>query len=211
MSLLWWWMAPASLMVNKVDMVTPKEVLLPRIEAYRKLGNFADVYPISAQDGDNVAELVEHLRRMMPVGTPYFPPGQISDQDENFMAEEIIREKVLSCTYREVPHAVAVKLEECRPAVNKPDQLYLKAVIYLDKPVSNSGRLKQKINEYAEDVEIEVEVEIEDAVDYILKQKSLVASGDAIILDNCDKWFNLVKRVIDENIGPFPYIDICPR
>ena len=86
-----------------------------------------------------------------------------------------------------------------------------KAVIYLDKPVSNSGRLKQKINEYAEDVEIEVEVEIEDAVDYILKQKPLVASGDAIILDNCDKWFNLVKRVIDENIGSFPYIDICPR
>ena len=62
-----------------------------------------------------------------------------------------------------------------------------------------------------EDVEIEVEVEIEDAVDYILKQKPLVASGDAIILDNCDKWFNLVKLVIDENIGPFPYIDICPR
>ena len=121
------------LVVNKVDMVTPKEVLLPRIEAYRKLGNFADVYPISAQDGDNVAELVEHLRRMMPVGTPYFPPGQISDQDENFMAEEIIREKVLSCTYREVPHAVAVKLEECRPAVNKPDQLYLKAVIYVER------------------------------------------------------------------------------
>jgi hypothetical protein len=86
-----------------------------------------------------------------------------------------------------------------------------KAVIYLDKPVSNSGRLKQKINEYAEDVDIEVEVEIEDAVDYILKQKPLIASGDAIILDACDKWFNLVRYVIEENIGEYPYIDICPR
>jgi len=85
-----------------------------------------------------------------------------------------------------------------------------KAVIYLDKPVSNSGRLKQKINEYAEDVDIEVEVEIEDAVDYILKQKPLIASGDAIILDACDKWFNLVRYVIEENIGRYPYIDICP-
>lgn len=86
-----------------------------------------------------------------------------------------------------------------------------KAVIYLDKPVSNSGRLKQKINEYAEEVDIEVEVEIEDAVDYILKQKPLIASGDAIILDACDNWINLVRYVIEENIGRYPYIDICPR
>ena len=70
--------------------------------------------------------------------------------------------------------------------------------------------LKQKIYEYAEEVGIEVDVEIEDAVDYILKQKPLIASGDAIILDACDKWFNLVRCVIEENIGEYPYIDICP-
>ena len=86
-----------------------------------------------------------------------------------------------------------------------------KAVIYLDKPVSNSGRLKQKIYEYAGEVDLEVEVIIEDAVDYILKQKPLIASGDAIILDACDKWFNLVRCVIEDNIGEYPYIDICPR
>ena len=86
-----------------------------------------------------------------------------------------------------------------------------KAVIYLDKPVSNSGRLKQKIYEYAEDIETEIEVIIIDAVDYELKHKSLIASGDAIILNECDKWFNLVKRVIEENIGDYGYIDICPE
>ena len=86
-----------------------------------------------------------------------------------------------------------------------------KAFIYLDKPVSNSGRLRQKINKYAEEVDIEVEVEIEDAVDYILKQKPLIASGDAIILDACDKWFNLVRTVIEENVGEYSYIDICPE
>ena len=84
-----------------------------------------------------------------------------------------------------------------------------KAVIYLDKPVSNSGRLKQKIYEYAEDVDTEIEVIIIDAVDYQLKHKPLIASGDAIILNECDKWFNLVKKVIDENIGDYEYIDIC--
>ena len=86
-----------------------------------------------------------------------------------------------------------------------------KAVIYLDKPVSNSGRLKQKIYEYAEDIDTEIEVIIIDAVDYELKHKPLIASGDALILNECDKWFNLVKRVIEENIGDYEYIDICPE
>ena len=85
-----------------------------------------------------------------------------------------------------------------------------KGVIYLDKPVSNSGRLKQKIYEYADKSDIEVEVEIEDAVDHILKQKPLIATGDAIILDECDRWFNLVRTVIEDNIGEYTYIDICP-
>ena len=81
-----------------------------------------------------------------------------------------------------------------------------KGVIYLDKPVSNSGRLKQKIYEYADKFDIEVEVEIEDAVDHILKQKPLIATGDAIILDECDRWFNLVRTVIEDNIGEYTYI-----
>ena len=83
--------------------------------------------------------------------------------------------------------------------------------IQQEKPVSNSGRLKQKIYEYAENVDFEVEVLIEDAVDYELKSKPLIASGDAIILDACEKWFNLAKCVIEDNIGDYPYIDICPK
>lgn len=85
-----------------------------------------------------------------------------------------------------------------------------KAIIYLDKPVSNSGRLRQKINEHADDYDVEVDVVIEDAVDYVLKQKPLIASGDAIILNECDKWFNFVKCVIAQNIGDYPYINLCP-
>ncbi|MGM9992443.1 MAG: GTPase Era [Candidatus Bruticola sp.] len=125
--------SPKLLVINKVDKVTPREALLPRIEAYRKLGNFLDIYPVSAKCGDNLPELLECLRRLMPIGTPYFPEEQITDQDEERRAEEIIREKVLRCTYREVPHAVAVKLEECRPAVNKENVQYLRAVIYVER------------------------------------------------------------------------------
>ena len=86
-----------------------------------------------------------------------------------------------------------------------------KAVIYLDKPVSNSGRLKQRIFEFSDNVPFELEVLTEDAVDSILKTKPLIASADAIILDECDKWFNLNRYIVDNYIGSYPYIDIVPE
>ncbi len=108
-------------------------------------------------------------------------------------------------TYRLIPETdMAVKA-----LLETLDELKVgKAVIYLDRPVSNSGRLKQKIMDYASSMSFETEVIIEDAVDYELKQQPLVASGDAIILDECDKWFNLVKCVIRRRIGEYPYINI---
>lgn len=83
-----------------------------------------------------------------------------------------------------------------------------RAVIYLDKPVSNSGRLKQRIFELAGEVPFELEVLIEEQVDTILKGKPLVASGDAIILDECDKWFSLEREVIKTQIGDYAYIEL---
>lgn len=85
-----------------------------------------------------------------------------------------------------------------------------KAVIYLDKPVSNSGRLKQRIYEFAESISFELDVQIENPVDALLKTKPLIASSDAIILDKCSNWFNLVKYIINTKIGNFNYTDIIP-
>lgn len=82
-----------------------------------------------------------------------------------------------------------------------------KAVIYLDQPVSNSGRLKARIFELASDMHFALDVQIENPVDAILKTKPLIASGDAIILDECDRWFNLTNTVIAQQIGSYPYID----
>ena len=86
----------------------------------------------------------------------------------------------------------------------------LKAVIHLDKPVSNSGRLKQKIYEYADGKNYELEVLIEDAVDHELKEKSLVATGDAIILDNGSTTLHLAKYLSQKNLtvatGSIPVI-----
>ncbi|MDE6666272.1 MAG: DUF434 domain-containing protein [Ruminococcus sp.] len=83
-----------------------------------------------------------------------------------------------------------------------------KAVFYLDAPVSNSGRLKQKILEIMKNRPFETEVYTENAVDSILESKSCVVTADAVILDRCGSWYNLTDKVIRNHIGNYRYIDI---
>ncbi|MDB2110512.1 DUF434 domain-containing protein [Clostridium paraputrificum] len=75
-----------------------------------------------------------------------------------------------------------------------------KAIFYLDRPVSNSGRLKMKILEMFEGLELQIEVENIDNVDSVLKSKENVVSSDAIILDNCISWVNLNRNIIEEKL-----------
>lgn len=82
-----------------------------------------------------------------------------------------------------------------------------KAIFYLDKPVSNSGRLKMKILEILIDKELQIEVVNIDNVDAVLKSKENVVSSDAIILDNCISWINLNKYIIEGKIANANYID----
>ncbi|WP_366559178.1 DUF5616 domain-containing protein [Clostridium sp.] len=83
-----------------------------------------------------------------------------------------------------------------------------KAIFYLDRPVSNSGRLKMKILEMFEGSELQIEVENIDNVYSILQSKENVVSSDAIILDNCISWINLNRNIIEEKISNENYIDI---
>lgn len=83
-----------------------------------------------------------------------------------------------------------------------------KAVFYLDSPVSNSGRLKERILDILCNSGFEVQVNLIHNVDTVLKQMDYVITGDAIILDNCISWFNLAKEVIEQEIGGYPYIDL---
>ncbi len=83
-----------------------------------------------------------------------------------------------------------------------------KAVFYLDAPVSNSGRLKQKILEIMQGRPFETEVYVENSVDSILESKSCVVTADALILDRCECWYNLTDAVIRNYIGNYRYIDI---
>lgn len=101
---------PVFLLLNKIDRV-PKPVLLPLIESCSKEFAFTEIIPVSALTGDGVELALERLIAHLPEGQPYFPQDQFTDQPERFLAGEIIREKVMTGTRQEVPHAVAVRVE----------------------------------------------------------------------------------------------------
>lgn len=104
------------LLLNKIDRM-PKPALLPLMETCSKEFAFTELVPISALTGDGVELSLERLIAHLPDGEPYFPTDQVTDQPERFLAAEIIREKVMTSTKQEVPHAVAVRVEafEVRP------------------------------------------------------------------------------------------------
>ena len=100
-------------LLNKTDRLAPPQ-LLPLIADYPDKDAFAEVLPLSALRGDNVAALVECLVRYLPEGPPHFPPDMPTDRDERFLIAELIREQVMLRTHEEVPYAVAVEIEAFR-------------------------------------------------------------------------------------------------
>lgn len=82
-----------------------------------------------------------------------------------------------------------------------------KAVFYLDAPVSNSGRLKQRIEELLKEFSFEVQVEVIHNVDAVLEKMDYVITSDAIILNKCTSWINLNRKIMEEFIGDYPYIE----
>ena len=98
----------AFLILNKVDLIREKSKLLPLIEQYRKLYDFAEVVPISALKRNGLDTLLDMVIAALPAGPAYFPEDQITDQPARFMAAEIIREQVLVNTSEEIPYATTV-------------------------------------------------------------------------------------------------------
>ena len=99
------------LVLNKTDTVAPAR-LLPLIEQYRNLWEFADYIPVSARTGENLPLLVEKSIERLPPGPPLYPPDEFTDQPARFMAAEIVREKLFRETQQEIPYNTAVAVEK---------------------------------------------------------------------------------------------------
>jgi GTP-binding protein Era len=102
---------PKVCVVNKIDALS-KGALLAQLDAASGLATFDEIVPVSARTGENLPELLDVLASLMPEGPPLYEPGQVTDQPVEFRVAEIVREKVLELTREEVPHSVAVQVEE---------------------------------------------------------------------------------------------------
>jgi GTPase len=149
---------PVFLVVNKIDQVHPDD-LLPLIDRYRNQFSFAEVIPISALQGNNTSTLVEQIFRYLPEGPQYYPADQITDHPERFIVGELIREKVLELTREEVPHSVAVVVEEMSKREEK-DLIDVRATIYTERP-SQKGILIGKKGALLKEVGKRARLEIE--------------------------------------------------
>lgn len=102
---------PVILVVNKIDAVN-KLKLVPVLEMYARLFAWTEVVPVSAQTGDNVERLLEVTVTHLPEGAAAYDDETITDQSMRTLAAEMIREKILKQTYEEVPHSVAVEIDQ---------------------------------------------------------------------------------------------------
>jgi GTPase len=142
---------PIFLLLNKVDRVR-RQLLLPLIEKYAGLYDFAEVFPISALTGDGCPALVESWVARLPESPPYFPADQFTDQPERFLAAELIREKAILATRDEVPHAIAVLVDSFE---EKKELVKIRATLYVEREgqkgilIGKGGETMKKIGTQA--------------------------------------------------------------
>lgn len=104
---------PVFLVINKIDTVK-REQLLPFIDTYRKELDFTEVVPVSAMKGDNLDTLLEQLFKYLPYGEMFYDEDTVTDQPIRQIAAELIREKALRLLSDEIPHGIAVTIEQMK-------------------------------------------------------------------------------------------------
>ncbi|WP_188453626.1 GTPase Era [Virgibacillus oceani] len=121
---------PVFLIINKIDLIHPDE-LFSLIEQYKDKHEFEEIIPISALQGNNVAHLLDVLKEHLPAGPQYYPDDQVTDHPERFIIGELIREKVLQLTREEIPHSIAVVIEN----IEKRDSnaIFIQATIVTER------------------------------------------------------------------------------
>lgn len=145
------------LVINKIDLLKEKEDLFGIISAYSRLYDFETVIPLSAKSGDGVDILINEINKFAKPSPHFFAHDDFTDQPEKVMVAEMIREKLLRCLSKEVPHGVAVDLEKFyeTDTVNGEPVLHVDAVIYCEKDshkgiiIGKGGEMLKRIGTFA--------------------------------------------------------------
>ena len=144
---------PAILVINKIDMIKDKEILMKQILEYSKLYDFEAIVPVSASDGNGMNELLDELKNQASEGGHFFEDDTLTDLPERVIASEIIREKILRLCNAEIPHGTAVVIEKMKTREN--GILDIDATIFCEKEshkrilIGKNGAMLKKISTFA--------------------------------------------------------------
>ncbi|MBD7964462.1 MULTISPECIES: GTPase Era [Fictibacillus] len=179
---------PVFLVINKIDKVHPDQ-LLPLIDMYRNKLDVAEVVPISALNGNNVDTLLEQIVSYMEEGPQFYPEDQVTDHPERFITAELIREKVLHLTREEIPHSVAVIIEEMKEREEK-NVVFVNATIIVERSsqkgiiIGKQGKMLKEVGKRARaDIEtllgsrVFLELYVKVQTDWRNRQKQLTEFG----------------------------------
>lgn len=120
---------PCLLLVNKIDLL-PKQQVMERLLKWQSVFPFDEIIPLSALKEENLSELLKVIRSYLQEGVQYFPQEMISDHGENFRISEIIREKILFRAEEEVPHSIAVVIENRE---DTKDKIFIQALVIVER------------------------------------------------------------------------------
>lgn len=144
---------PIFLILNKIDLI-PKEDLLRKIDFWQNKLEFAEIFPVSALKRDNVDQLIERTKKYLEEGPMFYPSDEVTDQPEKVVISEIIREKILKRTKEEIPHSVAVVIEQLEEK-KKGEVINILASIYVERSsqkkivIGKQGQLLKAIGQDA--------------------------------------------------------------
>lgn len=149
---------PVFLVINKIDQIHPDQ-LITLIEQYKDMYPFKEIIPISALEGNNIDRLLDQIREYMPEGPQYYPADQVTDHPERFIVSELIREKALHLTREEVPHSIAVVIDQMKQE-GKKDLIHVMATIIVERDsqkgiiIGKQGKMLKEIGQRArQDIE----------------------------------------------------------
>jgi GTP-binding protein Era len=148
---------PVVLAVNKVDLIADKESLLPGLQELSGRYAFAQIIPVSAGKGDNVAELEACVEALLPESPPFYPEEQVTDRSERFLVAERVREKLFRSLGKELPYGLTVEVEQFR---REQRIVHIHALIWVERQSQKSivvGRQGQVLKAVGRQARLEIE------------------------------------------------------
>ncbi|GAQ32367.1 GTPase Era [Mycobacterium pseudoshottsii JCM 15466] len=119
--------------VTKIDKVPKDQVAAQLVAVSELVTNSAEIVPVSAVTGAQVEVLIDVLARTLPQGPAYYPDGELTDEPEEVLMAELIREAALEGVHDELPHSLAVVIDEVSPREGREDLIDVHAVLYVER------------------------------------------------------------------------------